>query len=57
MGTYPKQCCHFGVLIASYCDEDEDEDEDDDVDADNEDDDDDNDDYDELWVMDECNTL
>ena len=46
MGTYPKQCCHFGVLIASYCDEDEDED--DDVDADHEDDDDDNDDYDEL---------
>ena len=44
MGTYFKQCCHFGVLIASYCDEDEDEDEDDDVDADHEDDDDDNDD-------------
>ena len=44
MGTYPKQCCHFGVLIASYCDEDEDEDDDDDDDADHEDDDDDNDD-------------
>ena len=35
MGTYPKQCCHFGVLIASYCNEDEDDD--DDVDADHED--------------------
>ena len=47
MGTYPKQCCHFGVLIASYGDDDEDEDEDDDNgdddDADHEDDDDDND--------------
>ena len=30
MGTYPKQCCHFGVLIASYGDDDEDEDEDED---------------------------
>ena len=45
IGTYPKQCCHFGVLIASYCDEDEDEDDDDDDDdADHEDGDDDNDD-------------
>ena len=48
MGTYPKQCCHFGVLIASYCDEDEyeddDDDDDDDDDADHEEDDDDNDD-------------
>ena len=41
MGTYPKQCCHFGVLIASYGDEDEDEDEDDDDDGDDNDDDDD----------------
>ena len=57
---------------ASYGDDDEDEDEgddngddddgdddddDDDDDVDHEDDDDGNDDYDELWVMDECNTL
>ena len=32
MGTYPKLCCHFGVLIASYGDDDEDEDEDEDDD-------------------------
>ena len=34
MGTYPKQCCHFGVLIACYGDDDEDEDEDEDEDDD-----------------------
>ena len=41
MRTYPKQCCHFGVLIASYGDDDEDEDEDEDEDDDDDDDDDD----------------
>ena len=41
MGTYPKQCCHFGVLIASYGDEYEDEDDDDAGDDDDDDDDDD----------------
>ena len=41
MITYPKQCCHFGVLIASYGDDDEDEDEDDDDDDDGHEDDDD----------------
>ena len=47
MGTYPKQCCHFGALIASYGDEDDDDDYDDDDDDDDDadhDDDDDNDD-------------
>ena len=46
MGTYPKQCCHFGVLSASYGDEYEDEEEDEDAYEDEDEDDDDDDDED-----------
>ena len=44
MSTYPKQCCHFGVLIASYGDDDEDEEEEEEDDDDDDDDDHDDDD-------------